>query len=68
MSYARTTQQFLCPSTIRNIKKNQPNQLIDDFKKNKTVSKRFFFTERGQFAINLKKMQAKTRRVSEFVF
>lgn len=24
--------------------------------------------ERGQFAINLKKMQAKTRRVSEFVF
>lgn len=32
------------------------------------VSKRFFFTERGQFAINLKKMQANPRRVSEFVF
>ena len=31
MSYTGTTQQFLSPSTIRKIKKNQSNQLIDDF-------------------------------------
>ena len=31
MSYTRTTQQFLCPSVIKEIKKNQSNQLIDDF-------------------------------------